>query len=106
RAAQATAASALLTGQAIVGGGPAWDVLQETSEDGQQIVVWAYQSAPGVEKVNIRLSGLKAQTMYEVRSAEFGILGIAKGADLSANGLDVFGSPASSAHTIVLSAQP
>jgi alpha-galactosidase len=106
RGAQATAASTLLSDQAIDGAGPAWDVLQETADNGHQIVVWAYQSDPGVAKVNVKLSGLKAQTMYEVRSAEVGVLGIAKGADLIANGLDVFGSPTTSAHAIVLTAQP
>jgi alpha-galactosidase len=106
RAAQATAASALLTSQAIVGAGPAWDVLQESSDDGRQIVVFAYQSDRGVERVNIKPSGLKAQTMYEVRSADVGVLGVASGADLAANGLDLFASTRSSAHTIVLTAQP
>jgi alpha-galactosidase len=106
RAAQSTAASALLTGQAIVGSGPAWDVLQETSADGRQIIVWAYQADPGMDKINVKLTSLKAETMYEVRSAQLGVLGTAKGADLSANGLDIFGSTVSSAHTIVLTAQP
>jgi hypothetical protein len=106
RGAQTTAASALLSPQAIDNAGPAWDVLQETSDDGHQIIVWAYQSDPGVSKVNVKLAGLKAQTLYEVRSAELGVLGISKGADLTANGLDVFGSSITSAHAIVLTAQP
>ena len=104
RATQATAASALLTAQASATG-PAWDVLQETSSDRRQIVVWAFQSDQGVARINVKPSGLQSHVMYEIRSADLGFLGAATGADIAANGLDIVTSPVTSAHRIVLTVQ-
>jgi alpha-galactosidase len=104
RAALATAASALLTAQAGTTG-PAWDVLQETSSDQRQIVVWAFQADQGVARINVKPSGLRSRVTYEIRSAELGFLGVSTGADLAANGLDIVASPVTSAHRVVLTVQ-
>ena len=99
------ATSQLLTAQArATKGGPTWDVLQETAMSGKQILLYAFQSDPSVTKINIKPSGLSAQTLYEVRSVDTGVLGVSKGVDLSAQGIDIFQSP-SAAHLLVLTAK-
>ena len=80
------AASTLLTGQARATRGPTWDVLQETTAGAKRLVIFAFQSDPGITKINVKPSDLNAQTMYEVRSVDTGILGTAKGSDLTAQG--------------------
>ena len=100
------ATSQLLTAQArATKGGPTWDVLQETAMSGKQIILYAFQSDPSVTKINVKPSGLSAQTLYEVRSVDTGVLGVSKGADLSAQGIDIFQSRTSTAHLIVLTAK-
>jgi alpha-galactosidase len=99
------AASILLTAQAKATKGPAWDVLQETGAGGKQVMIYAFQSDPAVAKINVKPSGLAAQTMYEVRSVDSGVLGVMKGADLSAQGIDILQSPKSAAHLLVLTAK-
>jgi alpha-galactosidase len=99
------ATSVLLTAQAKATKGPAWDVLQETGLGGKQIMIYAFQSDPAVTKINVKPSGLAAATMYEVRSVDTGVLGVSKGSDLSAQGIDILQSPTSAAHLLVLTAK-
>ena len=99
------AASTLLTAQARATNGPTWDVLQETAAGGKQIVIFAFQTDSGVSKINVKPTGLGAQTMYDVRSVDGGLLGTAKGSDLIAQGIDILQSPKSSAHILTLTAK-
>jgi alpha-galactosidase len=99
------AASALLTRQASAQDGPAWDVLQETAADKQEVLLWAVQSDTGVQKFTVRPTGLDPNTTYDVRSADAGPLGSAKGADLMADGIDVLRSPSSAAHILIVTAR-
>jgi alpha-galactosidase len=98
------AAGALLSAQAG-GDGPAWDVLQETSPDGTQLVVSAFQSDTGTGSVNVKPKALDSATMYQVQSVDTGVLGTATGADLMANGIDVLQSPNSAAHVLIIRAR-
>jgi alpha-galactosidase len=99
------AAGTLLTAQAAVEDGPAWDVLQETSADSRQLIVLSFQSDDGIQTMNVKPTGLDAATMYEVRSVDTGVLGTASGSDLMANGIDLLRSPNSAAHILVLKAK-
>ena len=99
------AAGTLLTAQAAVEGGPAWDVLQETSADSRQLLVLSFQSDESVQTLNVKPTGLAPDTMYEVRSVDAGVLGTAIGSDLMINGIDLIQSPASAAHILFLTAQ-
>ena len=99
------AAGALLTAQAAVEDGPAWDVLQETSADSRQLLVLSFQSDDGVRTINVKPTGLDAATMYEVRSVDMGLLGTASGSDLMGNGIELLQSPNSAAHILVLTAK-
>jgi len=105
RATLSVSAGALLTRQAAETDGPDWDVLQEATADGTRLLVSAFQSNSGVEKITVRPTGLNAATTYEVRSVDLGLLGTATGADLMANGIELIGSPVTAAHILVLSAK-
>ena len=100
-----SASGTLLSSQAAVADGPAWDVLQESKSDGQQLLVCAFQTDGGVQTINVRPTGLAAATTYEVRSVDTGLLGTATGSDLMAYGIDVAQSPNSAAHILVLKAK-
>ena len=102
RNAIASASGVLIGLQATETQPPAWDVLQETTESAAQIIIWAYQSDPASPKVNVKPSGLSATTLYQVRSTDLGVLGTSKGADLTANGIDILGTSASAAHVLII----
>jgi alpha-galactosidase len=99
------AAGALLTRQASSNNGPAWDVLQETTADKQQVVLCATQSDQGVAKFTVKPKALDPGTTYDVSSVDNGPLGSATGADLMANGIDVVASPSSAAHVLIVTAR-
>jgi alpha-galactosidase len=105
RAAMSTASAGLLTSQAAVQDGPAWDVLQESTVTNGQLVVSAVQSDVGVTSFTIKLTGLQPSVTYDVVSLDAGDLGSATGADLMMNGINVVQSPTSAAHILVLTAQ-
>jgi alpha-galactosidase len=100
-----SAASTLLTAQAAVQDGPAWDVLQESVSDGRQALVCAFQTDDGVRAINVKPAGLAAAATYEVRSADTGVLGTATGADLMEHGIDLVQSPNTAAHILFLKAR-
>jgi alpha-galactosidase len=99
-----TAAGTLLTPQAAPSRGPAWDVFQTTPEFFQPTVIWGFQSDGGVRDVVVRPVALRSRAMYEVRSLDYGTLGVRSGAELMADGVELVASPASAAHVIVLTA--
>ncbi len=100
-----TAAAALLTAQALVENGPAWDVLQETAQGNQQILIAAFQTDMSVDMINIKPVGLVPYMEYLVQSVDTGILGAAMGVDLMADGIDVYQSPNTAAHILILTAR-
>jgi alpha-galactosidase len=99
------ASSALLTGQASRTDGPDWDVLQEATLDGHQMLLWAVQSNDGVDTITVRPTGLDATRSYEVRSIELGLLGTATGSELMTNGVELNASASSAAHILILTAR-
>ncbi len=99
------AAGALLTPQAAVENGPAWDVLQAADAGGKQLLVYAFQSPDGAETFTVKPTGLVAATTYEVRSVDGGLLGTAKGSDLMAGGINLVQSPNTAAHILFVTAK-
>jgi len=99
------ASASLLSLQAQTTNGPAWDVLQELVSGAEQLIVNAVQSDVGVQRINVKPTGLRPERTYEVHSVESGLLGTATGADLLANGIDLFQSPTSAAHVLIIKAQ-
>jgi alpha-galactosidase len=100
------AAAELLTTQASVEQGPSWDVLQETSNNYQDVLLSAFQSDDGVGQITIRPTGLSTATTYEVRSADSGVLGTATGSELMTDGIEVRQSRTSAAHLLIITAKP
>ncbi len=96
------ASGALLTPQASVTAGPAWDVLQTTAPGGNALVVYAYQNDLGTDRINVIPADLQPDTTYDVYSVDTGFLGTATGADILSNGIDVIESPNSAAHILTI----
>jgi hypothetical protein len=99
------AAAALLSQQALVENGPAWDVLQETAQGSQQVLISAFQTDMSVDKINLKPVGLVPYMEYLVQSVDTGTLGSAMGSDLMADGIDVYQSPNTAAHILFLTAR-
>jgi alpha-galactosidase len=99
------AAGSLLSPQASPENGPAWDVLQEESGDGRQLLVSAFQSDAGAVRYTVRPVGLRRDVTYEVRSLDSGLIATLLGSDLMAIGIDVDGSSDSAAHMLIVTAK-
>jgi alpha-galactosidase len=104
RATISGASASLLTPQATVDAGPAWDVIQETAAATQQTLMYAYQSDQGVDRIRVRPVGLDPDVIYRVQSVDTGELGEASGSDLMTDGIDIVQSPNSAAHILILTA--
>ncbi len=101
----ARASATLLSAQAPIEGG-SWDVLQEVADDRLSAVLFAFKNDPGEGRVVVRLRGLRSDVVYEVRSADFGVLGTAGGDELMQDGIELRQIDGSLAHVLVLIAQP
>jgi alpha-galactosidase len=99
------AAAALLSQQALAENGPAWDVLQETAQGSQQVLISAFQTDMSVDKITIKPVGLVPYMEYLVQSVDTGALGSAMGSDLMADGIDVYQSPNTASHILFLTAR-
>ena len=93
------ASSALLTAQA--NGGPEWDAVQLTS--GVQVVISAVRGDGGADSFRVHPVGLDPVAGYEVISVDFGVVGHATGEELMTGGIDLYDSPISAAHLLVIS---
>jgi alpha-galactosidase len=102
RTTMSAAAGALLTQQANVTDGPAWDVLQATAPDSHALVMYAYQDDEAAVKINVRPIDLQPDTTYDVRSVDVGFLGTATGEDIMANGIDLIASPNTAGHILTI----
>jgi alpha-galactosidase len=106
RDAQRSATATMLTAQASqVSGGSQWDALQETTTEATSVLLWVFQSDAGALAITIKPIGLPAQTRYEVRSADVGVLGVGTGAELAASGIEVSTATISAGHLLILTAQ-
>jgi alpha-galactosidase len=99
------ASATLLSDQAAPVAGPAWDVLEEITDDSTSLVITAVQSDPAIGRLTVRPKGLQADAQYEVRSVDRGVLGTATGASLMTDGVEILASPESAAHTLILGVQ-
>ena len=91
----------LLTRQASVDDPPAWGAVQETDTAGRTLI-FAFQNDRAEGHTVLKPRGLAPDTMYDVQSVDVGPIGIASGADLMADGIEVDASPKSAAHVLIL----
>jgi alpha-galactosidase len=101
----ATATAALLSAQANVGAGPAWDVLQETASDGP-ILLYAFDSDNGPNNTVVSPRDLDPDVVYRVISVDTGMLGDRTGAELMDQGIRIVRSAGTAAHVVSLTPQP
>jgi alpha-galactosidase len=101
RNALAAGSATLLTAQAAVTNGPAWDALQVRAGDGQSLVIGAFQADTGT-KTTIAPDNLDPSATYDVRSLDAGSLGAFTGADLMRVGFEPGTSTDSAAHFFIL----
>jgi alpha-galactosidase len=97
-----TSSAILLTPQASVDGGPAWDAIEALARGGERAVLFAFQDDGAVASVHVRPRGLRATRSYRVETVDGVLLRTATGADLMADGLDIAESPSSAARVVVL----
>ena len=83
-----------------------WDVLQEVAEDGLSAVLFAFKNDVNEGRLLVRLRGLRGEIMYDVQSADAGLLGSATGDELMRDGIELAHADGSLAHLLVLTAQP
>jgi alpha-galactosidase len=105
RGALSGASATLLTAQAVVLNGPAWDVLQAQDWALGAVILSAFQIDPGTNKINVKPHDLDPGLTYDVTSVDQGLLGSATGARLMQDGIDILGSSLSAAHVLVLTVQ-
>jgi alpha-galactosidase len=98
--------NSLLTSQAAVNEGPAWDAIQTTASGNRPTTLWAFQSDPAVSQFTVKLTGLDAETIYEVISVDRGRLGFVPGADLMSRGVRLLGSAVTDAHVLIFRPTP
>jgi alpha-galactosidase len=99
------AAAMLLTAQADVHNGPAWDVLQTTAPGGRTTTLSAFAVDDGAGAVTVKPRGLSSRATYDVESVDAGFLGSVSGEELMANGVLIAPSPVSGAHIVMLHRQ-
>ena len=99
------AAGTLLTAQAAVVDGPAWDVFQSVSPGGRTVVLSAIQWDDAVDELLVMPVGLRPESTYDVESVDNGAIGTATGAELMADGITVMQSPDTAAHILILRRQ-
>ena len=102
RDALVTGSATLLTGQAAVTNGPAWDALQVRGADGQSLVLGAFQVDSGTARITIAPTDLDPSATYDVLSLDAGPLPSATGADLMSGGIDLGAVTDSAAHMLIL----
>src|SRR5262245_57557206 len=93
-------AGVLLTDQ-VMSSSPGWDAVESVTASGLA-VIFAYQHDRGVSRVTLKPQGLRSDRMYQVVSADGGLLGMATGETLMSDGIDIVESPASAAHVLFL----
>jgi len=97
----ATATTTLLTDQPDGSGGPAWEALQETGTNGS-VLMFVFDSGDGPGSATVSPNGLDLNTVYQVISADAGVLDTMTGADLMARRIRIVRSSVSGAHVLTI----
>jgi alpha-galactosidase len=79
-----------------------WDVVEHVSRRSGEAVILAFDTLDSPPSTVVYPKGLWQDAMYDVESADYGILGSATGAELMAKGLEVLASGISRGHVLML----
>jgi alpha-galactosidase len=102
------AGSILLSKQIVASPGESWsgwDALEFLSARTGNAVVFAFRSAEAPSAAILKPKGLRADALYEVESADFGVLGSAAGAALIKDGIQLEASGVTQSHVLILRVQ-
>jgi alpha-galactosidase len=77
-----------------------WEVIQQVTDTGTMLV-FAY-SAAASDPITVQLRSVRPEAVYEIRSADHGVLGRVGGWDLIVNGLEIAPAPETAAQVLVL----
>ncbi len=96
------AAGALLSDQAQMENGPAWDVFQATGPDAASVLLYAFDTGAEGRALSLKPIALQRTAMYRVESVDFGDIGAASGEALMLDGIDVYPSQRTGSHILIL----
>jgi alpha-galactosidase len=83
-----------------------WDIVEELDSATGNAVLFAFQGEAASATTKVFPRGLQPATLYEVRSADVGILGTSTGDGLMRDGIDVGNGSGSRAHVLMLLTRP
>ncbi|MFI5179126.1 MAG: glycoside hydrolase family 36 protein, partial [Vicinamibacterales bacterium] len=98
----AGASAVLLTPPADPSDTTRWDALEELDASSGNAVVFAFRGDAAPDWFTVSPRNLVADATYEVWSADAGLIGTARGADLMANGIAILDAGGSRAHVLKL----
>ena len=82
-----------------------WDVVEHLATRTGDAIVMAYDTLDGPDRVLVKLKGLRPDAVYDVESADYGMLGSVRGSELMADGIEIQTSSISRAHVLILRAR-
>ncbi len=92
----------VLSQQVTRGTEPPWDVIEHVGRDSGGAVIFAYQNGGEADVVRVTPRALRADRMYEIYSADRGVVGRVSGSDLMRDGFTITTSSVTRAHVFVL----
>ena len=101
----ASSSGSLLSRQVLVSAAEGWDAIQELADDQRTAILFVFKADAEQDRVLVKPRNLLAETVYEVRSVDYGEMGQASGADLMKTGIEVVQAEDSRAHVIMIAAQ-
>jgi len=79
-----------------------WDVIEHVSRRTGEAVILAFDSVDGPTSVTVYPKALRTDAIYDVESADYGVLGSSSGPELMAQGIEVLTSSISRGHVMIL----
>ena len=101
-----TQSSAMLLGNQVPLQLDGWDIVQETSQDQRNAIVFAFKSTADDGRIVATPQNLLPGATYDVTSLDNGVMGTTTGADLMRDGVEIVHTGAGSrAHVIIFTAE-
>jgi alpha-galactosidase len=82
-----------------------WDVLQEVSDQGVNVLIFGFRNENGSDRLIVRPRGLQASATYDVISLGVGPIGVVRGETLMQDGIELVHAGGSRAHLLMLTAR-
>ena len=79
-----------------------WDLVEQLLPSSGEAVLFAFDTTDAPPSVLVKPKGLRAGVLYDVESADYGVLGTVTGDDLMTRGIEVQASSISHGHVLLL----